>query len=111
MLRPAQAGTRDEDRRELVGQRRDVRAEAGGPPIVTRPALPARGFQDRGSCAGEPDCTTRQRNTHNTEFREVRYLWHPWFGRTVTVYEALTKGGHRVCRCGFDDQRGDRSVE
>jgi hypothetical protein len=27
------------------------------------------------------------------------------------VYEALTKGGHPVCRCGFDDQRNDRSLE
>ena len=56
-------------------------------------------------------CTTRQRNTHNTESREVRYPWHPWCGRTVTVYEALTKGGHPVCWCGFDDQRNGRSLE
>jgi hypothetical protein len=27
------------------------------------------------------------------------------------VYEALTKGGHPVCRCGFDDERNDRSLE
>jgi len=27
------------------------------------------------------------------------------------VYEALTKGGYPVCRCGFDDQRNDRSLE
>jgi hypothetical protein len=31
--------------------------------------------------------------------------------RSVTVYEALTKGGQPVCRCGFDDQRNDRSLE
>src|SRR5207342_3338858 len=58
-----------------------------------------------------PRCTSRQRNTHSTELRQVRYRWHPWFGRTVTVYEALTKGGHPLCRCGFDDQRDDRSLE
>jgi hypothetical protein len=29
----------------------------------------------------------------------------------VTVYEALTKGGHAICRCGFDDQHDGRSVE
>ena len=23
----------------------------------------------------------------------------------------LTKGGHAICRCGFDDQRNDRSLE
>jgi hypothetical protein len=27
------------------------------------------------------------------------------------VYEALTKGGHALCRCGFDDQRNGRSLE
>jgi hypothetical protein len=27
------------------------------------------------------------------------------------VYEALTKGGRPVRRCGFDDQRNDRSLE
>jgi hypothetical protein len=27
------------------------------------------------------------------------------------VYEALTKGGQPVCRCGFDDERNDRSLE
>ena len=43
--------------------------------------------------------------------REVRYLWHPWCGRSVTVYETLTKGGQPVCRCGVDDQRNDRSLE
>ena len=56
-------------------------------------------------------CTSRQRNTHSTESREVRYLWHPWCGRSVTVYETLTKGGQPVCRCGVDDQRNDRSLE
>ena len=62
---------------------------------------------------GEDDgrCTSRQRNTHSTESRDVRYPWHPWFGRSVTVYEALTKGGHAICRCGFEDQRNDRSLE
>jgi hypothetical protein len=55
--------------------------------------------------------TTRQRNTHSTERRQVHYSWHPWSGQTVTVYEALTKGGQAVCRCGFDDRRNDRSLE
>jgi hypothetical protein len=27
------------------------------------------------------------------------------------VYEALTKGGYAICRCGFDDRRNDRSLE
>jgi len=56
-------------------------------------------------------CTSRQRNTHSTESRQVRYPWHPWFGRSVTVYEALTKGDQPVCRCGVDDQCHGRSLE
>jgi hypothetical protein len=56
-------------------------------------------------------CTSRQRNTHSTEPRQVRYPWHPWFGRSVTVYEALTKVGQAICRCGFDDQQNGRSLE
>ena len=27
------------------------------------------------------------------------------------MYEALTKGGQPVCRCGVDDQRNDRSLD
>ena len=56
-------------------------------------------------------CTTQQRNTHSTESREVRYPWHPWFGRMITVYATLTKGGHPLCRCGLDDQHHERSLE
>jgi hypothetical protein len=31
--------------------------------------------------------------------------------RSATVYEALTKGGDAICRCGSDDRRDDRSLE
>jgi hypothetical protein len=55
--------------------------------------------------------TSRQRNTHSTESRQVRYPWHPWFGRAVTVSEAPTRCGQRVCQCGFDDSQNDRSLE
>ena len=58
-----------------------------------------------------PHGTSRQRNTHSTESRQVRYPWHPWFGRAVTVSEALTRCGQRVCRCGFDDPQHDRLLE
>jgi hypothetical protein len=76
-------------------------------PAVRRPP----DSRNRWSNGGAAGYTSRQRNTHSTESREVRYPWHPWFGRSVTVYEALSKSGHRVCRCGFDDQRNDRSLE
>ena len=55
--------------------------------------------------------TSRQPNTHNTESREVCYPWHPWFGRSVAVYEVLVKCGRSVYRCGFEEERTRRSVE
>jgi len=59
----------------------------------------------------ESDDRSRQLNTHNTEFREVCYPWHPWFGRTVAVYEVLVKSGHPVCRCGLEEERNRLSIE
>src|SRR5881628_870302 len=56
-------------------------------------------------------CRSRQPNTHNTEWRNVCYPWHPWFGRTVAVYEVVTKRGQSLCRCGLEEERIGRSVE
>src|SRR5215831_5883552 len=61
--------------------------------------------------ADVPHDRSRQPNTHNTEWRNVCYPWHPWFGRTVAVYEVLAKRGQSLCRCGFEDERSVRSVE
>jgi len=58
-----------------------------------------------------PHGTSRQRNTHNIELREVRYPWHPWHARTVAVHEALTRNGRAVCRCGVDENPGGRLLE
>jgi hypothetical protein len=55
--------------------------------------------------------TSRQPNTHSTESREVCYPWHPWFGRSVVVYERLVKKGHAVCWCGLEEERNRRSLE
>ena len=55
MQRPVQDGTRDEDRREFVGHRRDVRPEAGGRPIVTRSAGGSGDPRSRLEW-GDPDC-------------------------------------------------------
>lgn len=66
-------------------------------------------------CPGRDACASagrsRQPNTHNTEFREVCYPWHPWFGRTVAVYEVLVKQGQSVCRVGFEEERSRLAVE
>ena len=58
--------------------------------------------------------TNRQSNTHNThclEAREVRYPWHPWCGRRVMVYEALSKQGRRVFYCGSEEGPVVRHLE
>src|SRR2546426_60662 len=55
--------------------------------------------------------TSRQRNTHSTESREVSYPWHPWFGRSVVVYDVRIKQGHSVCWCGLEEGRTRQSVE
>ena len=62
-----------------------------------------------GGCA--PHGTTRQRNTHNIESREVIYPWHPWHARAVTVHEAFTRNGRAVCRCGVDENPTVRLLE
>jgi hypothetical protein len=58
-LRRAQAGTRDEDRRELVSRRRDVHAETGSQPVVRRAPRTAAELPDRDLCAGGRDCNER----------------------------------------------------
>ena len=74
-----------------------------------QPAGSAHLCPARGACATRD--TTRQPNTHNTESRTVCYPWHPWFGRSVVVYETLVKYGHSVCRCGLEEKRTCRAVE
>ena len=78
----------------------------------TRAQQPAR---TAGPCRARDACAsasrTRQHNTHSTESRSVVYPWHPWYGRSTTVYEVLTRGGHAVCRCGLDEERSRRSLE
>lgn len=43
--------------------------------------------------------TTKLRNAHGTEFREVLYRWHPWFGRRVAVHEAVSRSDGIIFRC------------
>src|SRR4029453_1148885 len=91
---------------------RDDRDAGYEPPSAPSPTPPAGvsvgGGGGPGADLAGGRCRSRQRNTHSTESREVRYPWHPWCGRSVTVYEALTKGGQPVCRGGVDDQRHGR---
>ncbi len=98
-------GARSDDvgHRPVVRRRSDVQRRH-------RPAA-TRECPYRAPGAYAPDGRSRQPNTHNTELREVRYPFHPWFGRAVAVYEVLVKQGHSVCRCGLEEERNRLSRE
>ena len=51
-------------------------------------------------------CTTKLENAHGTEFREVLYRWHPWFGLRVAVQETVTRLDGIVFRCTLTGGRG-----
>ena len=65
----------------------------------------------RGRDVSGPHGTTRQRNTHNIESREVSYLWHPWYACAVAVHETFTRNGRAVFQCGLDEKPGARLLE
>ena len=97
------------------------RSTSAGPPVVLDTALlpcsflPPTPKETRSDCLCPGGCaprgTSRQRNTHNIESREVHYPWHPWHSRTVAVHEAFTRNGRAVCRCGADENPGIRLLE
>ena len=49
-----------------------------------------------------PHGTSRQSNTHSTEVQEIRYPWHPWYGRPVWIHGALVKGGLALYHCSLE---------
>ncbi len=59
-------------------------------------------------CGG---CTNQQRNTLSTESREVRYRWHPWFGRTVWVHATRISQGQGFVRCALAPELDTRALE
>jgi hypothetical protein len=56
-------------------------------------------------------CTTRFENTHGTEFQELLYRWHPWFGLRIGVHEAIKRSGEVVFRCSLSGADVDRWLE
>jgi hypothetical protein len=70
---------------------------------------PASPCSTRGACGRRG--TTRQLNTHITESREVCYPWHPWYVRSVWIYETLVKNGQAVFRCGIEENKEARRLE
>jgi hypothetical protein len=77
--------------------------------------LPLAAKETKSDCLCPDGCaprgTTRQRNSHNIESREVLYPWHPWHARTVTVHEAFTRNKRAVFQCGVDEKPGGRLLE
>ena len=65
----------------------------------------------RGSNAAARCCTTRLENTHGTEFRELLYPWHPWFGLRIDVHEAIERPDGVVFRCTVSGSDADRWLE
>jgi hypothetical protein len=65
----------------------------------------------QGSNAAGDHCTTRRRNAHRIEDREVLYRWHPWFGRVVRVDGVIEKDGGDVFRCCAGGELSSRSLE
>ena len=55
--------------------------------------------------------TTRLANAHETEFRELLYPWHPWYGLRVSVYAAVEKSGGVIFRCNLTGSDADRWLE
>ena len=62
-------------------------------------------------CEGERCCTTRRRNAHGTDIREVIYQWHPWRGRQIHVHQAVERAGGIVFRCNLTGTTSDRLLE
>ncbi len=56
-------------------------------------------------------CTTRLKNAHGTVFRELLYHWHPWFGMSVAIHEAIDKADGVVFRCTLSGSAADRWLE
>ena len=56
-------------------------------------------------------CTTRLGNAHETEFRELLYPWHPWYGLRVGVYAVVEKSGGIIFRCNLTGSDADRWLE
>jgi hypothetical protein len=109
-----QSSTRDATRPAPISRARvhppaiDVGIQTSGPAPT-----PAQGLarQDPVHCADAHGCTSRRSNTHRIETREVLYRWHPWYGRSVSIYQVVDRSGHGVMRCGDDQGARLRRLE
>lgn len=81
------------------------------PHKVSTGSKPHPACAGQGSNADAARCTTRHKNAHGTEFRELLYPWHPWFGFQVGVHEAIGKSDSIVFRCSLSGSDADRWLE
>ena len=98
--------------RVLVSDR--VRRRSSSPwSSALHPGRSASEFFRSTSVLGEaaPHYTTRLANAHETEFRELLYPWHPWYGLRVGVYTAVEKSGGIIFRCNLTGSDADRWLE
>src|SRR5262249_36588973 len=70
---------------------------------------PGCGRQERREVALR--CTTKLKNAHRTEFRELLYPFHPWSGSPIAIHEAIDKPDGVVFRCDMVDSDSDRWQE
>jgi len=77
--------------------------------LTARSALPDSACSAPGAAAH--CCTTRLENAHGTEFQELLYPWHPWFGLRVGTHEAIDKSDGIVFRCSLSGSDADRWLE
>jgi hypothetical protein len=65
---------------------------ARSPPVIYR----------RSRSANVSHSTSRHQNADVTESRVVTYPWHPWHGRSVFIFAAVTKDDEPAFRCALE---------
>lgn len=58
-------------------------------------------FDHSRRCVDERDCTTERHKTHKTDSARVAYLWHPFYGRDLTVHGCRNRRGTVVFSCSI----------
>ena len=104
---------------EFVVRRRAGNGDGARRPEEWPQSGPVKGvgrFAGGGCCCRALDgdargCTSRQSDTHRIESREVRYPWHPWYGRAVWIDQAVARGGRVMFQCRLELGQEQRSVE
>ncbi len=98
-----------------------LRNTSAGRPVVPDTALlpcsflPPLAKETRSGCLCPDGCaprgTSRQRNTHSIESREVCYTWHPWCGRVVAIHKTFIRNGLVVSHCSIEENSESRHLE